>query len=114
MGYQTTLINIVIINLSIKSKGIPMLTIYGYLADVQKCINCDSEKRLCTAKKTEFEFKSIADSKDENGPIFNENFEEMLLKLGRTSAVGISLPVVFEEDKHIGGFNELRAFVTKK
>ena len=52
-----------------------MLTIYGYLADVQKCINCDSAKRLCTAKKTEFEFKSIADSKDENGPIFNENFE---------------------------------------
>lgn len=85
-----------------------MYTIYGYMPEVQKCINCDSAKRLCTAKKAEFEFKSIADEKDENGPLFNENFLEMLEKLGRSSAVGLSLPVVFKDGVNIGGFNELR------
>ena len=33
-----------------------MYQIYGYLPEIQKCINCDSAKRLCTAKKKEFEF----------------------------------------------------------
>lgn len=91
-----------------------MLHIYGYKPEVQKCINCDSAKRLCTAKGVEFEFHSIADDKDaDTGPIFNEDFAIMLEKLGRTSAVGLSLPVVFNDETHVGGFNELRAFIVK-
>lgn len=85
-----------------------MYTIYGYMPEVQKCINCDSAKRLCTAKKVDFEFKSIADEKDENGPLFNDNFAEMLEKLGRSSAVGLSLPVVLKDGQPLGSFNELR------
>lgn len=86
-----------------------MLTIYGYLPEVQKCINCDSAKRLCTAKKKDFEFLSLADSKDEdNMPIFNENLEKVLKRLGRDSAVGLQLPIIFNDDVYIGSFNELR------
>ena len=88
-----------------------MLTIYGYLPEVQKCINCDSAKRLCTAKKAEFEFKSLADSKDENGPVFNSNYDEMVTRIGRPN---VSLPVIFNGDEFVGGFNELRAFLAKK
>ena len=90
-----------------------MLTIYGYLSEVQKCINCDSAKRLCTAKGKDYEFKSLADSKDENGPIFNDNFKELLVRLNKTTGVGISLPVIFDGDTKVGGFNELRNYVKK-
>ena len=90
-----------------------MLRIYGYLPEIQKCINCDSAKRLCTAKKQEFHFVSIADEKDEDGPIFNEHFADMLKDLGRPSAVGLSLPVIFNGNDFIGGFNELRTFIAK-
>lgn len=88
-----------------------MYTIYGYLPAIQKCINCDSAKRLCTVKQKEFEFVSIADETDENGPIFNEDFAIMLEKMGRTKAAGLSLPVVFHDGAHIGGFNELRKHI---
>lgn len=88
-----------------------MYTIYGYLPEVQKCINCDSAKRLCTAKKKDFEFLSIASGTDENGPIWTKEFHSMLAKLGKTSPVGISLPVIFEGETLIGGFNELRAHI---
>lgn len=91
-----------------------MLTIYGYLPEIQKCINCDSSKRLCTAKGKEFEFKSIADEKNSEGPIFNENFNEMLEKLGRSSAAGLNLPVIFNGDDYLGSFNELRSYFMKK
>ncbi|QHJ75824.1 thioredoxin [Acinetobacter phage vB_AbaM_PhT2] len=85
-----------------------MYTIYGYLPEVQKCINCDSAKRLCTAKGKEYEFVSIASGTDENGPIWTKEFHGMLAKLGKTSPVGISLPVIFKGDVYIGGFAELR------
>lgn len=89
-----------------------MLTIYGYLPEVQKCINCDSAKRLCTAKKKDFEFLSLADSNDEdNMPIFNENLEKVLKQLGRDSAVGLQLPIIFNDDVYIGSFNELRKII---
>lgn len=92
-----------------------MLQIYGYLPEVQKCINCDSAKRLCSAKKIDFTFLSIADTKGADGsPIFNDHFDDMLKKLNRESAVGISLPVIFDGDTHIGGFNELRAYIAKR
>ena len=89
-----------------------MLTIYGYLPEVQKCVNCDSAKRLCTAKKKDFEFMTIADSKDEDGtPIFNENLEKVLKQLGRDSPVGLQLPIIFNSDVYIGSFNELRKII---
>ncbi|QAU03975.1 thioredoxin [Acinetobacter phage Henu6] len=91
-----------------------MYQIYGYLPEIQKCINCDSAKRLCTAKKKEFEFISIADSVNEHGPVFNAQFHGMLAKLGRTGPAGLSLPVVFADGEHIGGFNELRAHIARK
>lgn len=90
-----------------------MLTIYGYLPEVQKCINCDSAKRLCDAKKKEYEFKSLADSKTDEGPVFNSNFDELLKRLNKTSGVGISLPVIFDGDTKIGGFAELRKYIVK-
>ncbi|ADG36082.1 NrdC thioredoxin [Acinetobacter phage Acj61] len=91
-----------------------MITIYGFLPEIQKCINCDGAKRLCTAKKREFEFVSLADSKNEEGPVFNDEIiADLLQKLRRTSIVGLSLPVVFEDEKHIGGFNELRTHIAK-
>lgn len=91
-----------------------MLTIYGYLPEIQKCINCDSAKRLCSAKKKDYNFVSIADEKDESGPVFNDHFTKMLEKLGRETAVGLSLPVIFENEKYIGSFNELRSYFMKK
>ena len=92
-----------------------MYTIYGYTPDVQKCINCDSAKRLCTAKKKEYEFISIADSKDEDGqPVFkDEVISDILTKLGRESIIGLSVPVVLFNDEVVGGFNELRAHIAK-
>lgn len=91
-----------------------MLTIYGYRDEINKCIQCTSAKRLCDVKGKEYEFISIADGKDENGPIFNEAvISELLGKLGRESVVGLSMPVIFDGDIHVGSFNELRAYVTK-
>lgn len=92
-----------------------MLKIYGYLPEIQKCINCDSAKRLCTAKKVEFEFVSLADSRDDSGPVFNDDvINDLLKKLGRTSVVGLSLPVIFNDETHVGGFNELRTYIAKR
>lgn len=91
-----------------------MLTIYGYLPEVQKCINCDSAKRLCTAKGKEFDFKSLADEKGADGPIFNDNLNELLKLLNKKTAVGISLPVIFDGDTKVGGFAELRMHLAKK
>ncbi|UQS93697.1 thioredoxin [Acinetobacter phage AC4] len=85
-----------------------MYTIYGYLPEVQKCINCDSAKRLCTAKGKEFKFISIASGVNENGPIWTPEFHNLLAKLGKTSPAGISLPVIFKGETLIGGFHELR------
>lgn len=89
-----------------------MLTIYGYLPEIQKCINCDSAKRLCTAKKKQFEFVSIADSNNEDGsPVFNENLEKVLKQMGRESYIGLQLPIIFKDEQYIGSFNELRKII---
>lgn len=90
-----------------------MYQIYGFLPEVQKCINCDSAKRLCAAKGKEYTFVSIATGIDENGPLWTAEFHGLLAKLGKTSPVGISLPVVFKDGILIGGFNELRTDIAR-
>lgn len=90
-----------------------MLTIFGYDSAIHKCVHCDNAKRFCTQKGIPFEFVSVAPSKDENGPVFDdEAIAELLHRLERDSKVGLTMPQIFREDtgEHIGGFSELRTY----
>ena len=88
-----------------------MVTIYGYDEQFHKCVPCLNAKRFCAAKGKDYNFISVVNGKDENGPIFDESvISELLARLGRKEKTGLSMPQIFDGDTHIGGFSELRGY----
>lgn len=91
-----------------------MYTIYGFPPEVQKCPNCDAAKRLCDTKKIDYKFIPIATSKNEEGPIMDENVVSTILQLTeRPQLAGLSLPIVEKDGVYIGSFAQLRQSIVK-
>lgn len=90
--------------------------IYGYQSDVYMCAPCINAKKLCELKQEKFdinmEFKSVAKRKDDKGrPVLDMvvlNELKDRLNLGSTS--GMSMPQIFVNNAHVGGFVELKKF----
>lgn len=88
------------------------ITIYGFEEHINKCVPCISAKRLCDTKGVQYSFVSVAPTKDENGPILDEKVLDVLQ--GLTGTRKLSMPQIFEGNKRIGGFQELRQHLMKK
>lgn len=87
-----------------------MFKIYGYIPSVYNCAPCLNSKRLLDAKKHEYEFVSVADSKGEDGkPVLNEAVVDELEAL--TGTRRMTMPQIFHDGKHVGGFDQLREYV---
>lgn len=92
-----------------------MLTIFGYDEKIHKCVPCLNAKRFCTVKKLPYEFISVVNGKDDNGPVFNKSVvDNLLTRLGRDTQVGLTMPQIFWGGEHIGGFDDLKTFFAKK
>lgn len=83
-----------------------MLTIFGYDSTIHKCPYCDNAKRLATMKGIQFEFINVMPAK---GEFDEEVISDLLKRLGRESKVGITMPQIFWNDNHLGGFDDFRA-----
>lgn len=87
-----------------------MFKIFGYIPSVYNCAPCLNSKRLLDAKRKEYEFVSVADEKDADGkPILNETVISELENLLGTRR--LTMPQIFHDGKHIGGFDQLREYV---
>lgn len=88
-----------------------MVKIYGFDEKYFRCVPCINAKRFCTVKGKEYEFISVVNGRDENGPTFDEDvISELLTRLGRKEKTGLTMPQIFDGDIHIGGFSELRGY----
>lgn len=90
-----------------------MFKVFGYDNKHFKCVPCINSKRLLDAKKILYEFYAVTSGNNEDGtPIFNENvISELLDKLNRPTRVGLTMPQIFDEDKPVGGFSELKEYI---
>lgn len=83
-----------------------MLTIFGYDSKIHKCQYCDNAKRLATMKGLPFNFVNVM-------PVAGEFDEpviaDLLKRMGRESKIGITMPQIFWNEEHIGGFDQFRA-----
>lgn len=87
-----------------------MLTIYGYDSNIHRCVYCDNAKRLADVKKIPYEFINVMPEKS----VFDDKvIGELLQKLGRETQVGLTMPQIFNEAVHVGGFDDLRAAIAK-
>lgn len=87
-----------------------MFKVYGYVPSVYNCAPCMNAKRLLDAKKYEYEFISVADKTTESGkPILNNDVLLELQKL--TGTRSMSMPQIFHDGKHVGGFDQLRDYI---
>lgn len=83
-----------------------MLTIFGYDSTIHKCPYCDNAKRLATMKGIPFQFVNVMPQKE----VFDDAvIADLLKRLGRESKVGLTMPQIFWNEEHIGGFDQLRA-----
>lgn len=87
--------------------------VFGYDNKHFKCVPCINSKRLLDAKKIPYEFYAVTSGNNEDGsPIFNEEIiSSLLTRLNRPTRVGLTMPQIFDEDKPIGGFSELKEYI---
>ena len=87
-----------------------MLKIYGYEKEVNPCAGCESAKKLLQARAVPYEFHPIASKV--NGEVVQnaELIKELQEKTGR---LALSAPIIFDDETFIGGFMELRGFISK-
>lgn len=86
-----------------------MFKIYGYTPSVYNCAPCLNSKRLLDAKKHPYEFVSVADSVEDGKPVLNEAVIDELEALVGTRRM--TMPQIFHDGKHVGGFDQLREYV---
>lgn len=87
-----------------------MFKVYGFEPAVYNCPPCINSKRLLDAKRQQYDFVSVADTKDEGGkPVLNEIIVGELESLLGTRR--LSMPQIFHDGKHVGGFDQLREYV---
>lgn len=67
-----------------------MITIYGKT----QCPYCDRAKKLCTERNLEFEYKNVE---------YNEYLNELKEKIPNVRSV----PQIWVQGDHVGGFTEL-------
>lgn len=86
-----------------------MIKIYGFDEKVFRCVPCLNAKRLCSAKKLDFEFYSVADFVGDDGiPVKKDFVDDLVKQTGQRS-----MPIIFNNDEFIGGFEDLRKAVAE-
>lgn len=87
-----------------------MFKVYGFVPSVYNCAPCLNAKRLLDAKRHSYEFVSVADSLGADGrPELNAAvIDELEAALGTRS---LTMPQIFHDGKHVGGFDQLREYV---
>lgn len=87
-----------------------MFKVYGFSPSVYNCAPCMNAKRLLDAKRHEYEFVSVAEYKGEDGrPVLTESVVDELESLLGTRS--LTMPQIFHNGKHVGGFDQLREYV---
>lgn len=87
-----------------------MFKIFGYVPAVYNCAPCMNAKRLLDARAIPYEFVSVADAKTDSGkPIIKNEVLDEIQKLSGSRP--LSMPQIFHDGKHIGGFDQLREYV---
>lgn len=91
------------------------IEIFGFAPEVYNCNPCNNAKRLCDQKGWDYEFISMADSVSERGkPVINQALAtELKSRLPGVPMLGMTMPQIFVDSQHIGGFDEFRAFAQK-
>lgn len=86
--------------------------IYGIPKEVSFCQYCEMAKNLCKAKKIDFEFKPVF-RKLENGERWpnEEIYDELSARLNRDNLNGLTMPQIFVDNRHVGGFTEFRKYL---
>ena len=78
-----------------------MVEIFGFDERRKVCPSCINAKRFCQVKGMDYTFHSVHD----------EDILNLLLhKLGREESKGLTMPQIFIDGEHIGGFTELKKF----
>ena len=71
------------------------------------CAPCLNSKRLCESRKKEYSFYELArDDETETQILHRVMLETRMTAVGQPIR---ALPIIFIDDKLVGGFNELRA-----
>lgn len=85
-----------------------MFKIYGYIPSVYSCAPCMNSKRLLDAKKHEYEFVSVAEIVGDMMMLKQDVIDELEALTGTRK---MTMPQIFHDGKHIGGFDQLREYV---
>lgn len=83
-----------------------MIEIFGWDAKIV-CPPCLNSKRLCEARNKEYVFYDMGRDDETETQILHRTMFESRMKEAKQVIRG--LPIVFIDDKYVGGFNELRA-----
>lgn len=87
-----------------------MFTVYGYEPSVFNCPPCINSKRLLDARHQKYDFVSVAKSNDATGaPVLDDQVVDKLASLLGTRRM--TMPQIFHDGKHVGGFDQLREYV---
>lgn len=86
-----------------------MYKIFGFVPSVYNCAPCMNAKRLLDAKGHQYEFVSVADSAIDGVPNLNEKvIDELEVAVGTRR---MTMPQIFKDGKHIGGFDQLKEHI---
>lgn len=87
-----------------------IITIYGF--EHYTCPFCKNAKRLCETKKLDYTYIPVDRGIGEDGKAIKDTtlINEVIAKAGKEIT---TMPQIFINDVHIGGFEEFRAYVIK-
>lgn len=91
--------------------------IYGFAPEFYTCAPCINAKRLCEMKKEkhdiDMDFFSVAKGRTESGkPVLDSRVtDELCRRMQRATIVGMTMPQIFIDGEHIGGFDKLKEII---
>ena len=89
-----------------------MIEIFGWDPAEFKCNPCLKAKRICETRKLDFEFLALSKSAEPEGKHLQHK-TELYRRADQKGFVVETLPQVFQNGVHIGGFTELKALLNK-
>lgn len=78
-----------------------IVEIFGFDERRKVCPACINAKRFCQVKDYPYTFRSVNE---------DDTLELLLSRLGREESRGLTMPQIFVDGEHIGGFTELKKF----
>ncbi|MBF84447.1 MAG: glutaredoxin [Acidobacteria bacterium] len=78
-----------------------MVEIFGFDERIKKCRSCINAKRFCKVKNIDYTFHSVND---------DDNLKLLMSKMGLEESRGLTMPQIFDDGKHIGGFTDFKKY----